>query len=109
MVISTRRFSCRPLAVPLSVIGHDSPIPMVISRTSITPLFSRYAATEFARRSERALVIGLASRAVGVACDFYNGLVEFIQNLGHRCQHSIKLRAFRSDEFGRETSRCPAC
>lgn len=37
IVISTRRFACRPAGVLLSAIGRDSPMPTVISRSPRTP------------------------------------------------------------------------
>jgi hypothetical protein len=54
MMISTRRFCCRPAAVALLATGTASPIPTAVTRDGSIPAAIRAARTEAARRWDRA-------------------------------------------------------
>jgi hypothetical protein len=52
IMISTRRFCCRPVAVSLLATGSDFPCPTAVIEVGSIPWFMRYARTEVARFSE---------------------------------------------------------
>ena len=53
IIISTRRFCCRPAAVVLSATGFAFPNPVAVTDPGSIPCDTRYACTPSARFSER--------------------------------------------------------